>query len=93
MFKELDQLVQLHESGEDFVQYIKSKKQFRMSYSRSNARLHIPQTEGLSSHVMDTLKAAAVATNHDDTLRERSLSQEKNRLKLSDKEEELYKLL
>lgn len=93
LFKELDQLVQLHESGEDFVQYIKSKKpQFKLRYTRSNMKLHLPQPEAQTSHYMDSFNKQA----DDTTLKERSLSNERNKQQkaaMSEAEEHVYKML
>ena len=41
LFKELDELVRLHESGEDFIQYIKSRKANNMKFTRSKLSLQL----------------------------------------------------
>jgi hypothetical protein len=41
LFKELDELVRLHESGEDFIQYIKSRKANNMKLTRSKLSLQL----------------------------------------------------
>lgn len=82
-------MVQLHESGEDFIQYIKSKKLTQLNFTRSNAQLKIPVIELQKSHFMDGLKGSSIVESQN----ERSDSAEKNKHKLSEKEEDLYRLL
>jgi len=74
------------------VESIKGRRKTqRLNITRSNIKLHNnePEITLKHNHFMDGLKSGTV----DESTRERSQSLEKHKHKLSEKEEELFKLL